>query len=276
MRQDKGSFWDLIKSQDFLEKMSVMQKYIKEEETVQICRAAAGEYSEEEALELAEAYNSGKNIFPELKNTIKDAEESDYSEEEAKALAEAYNSGENIFPELKNTIEDVEEFEYSEEEALELAEAYNSGKNIFPLLKNKIEDAEESDCSEEEAKALAEAYNNRSSRFSELEISVREGDTCSEKVSERVLVRDGKFDSKNRNGTLKTKNRNAKAHDMLTEPAYQYALKIMSKIDLKYLDAPECSSGISRYNGLYWEVLNDEQLKDIVYQHITENNLSES
>ena len=51
---------------------------------------------------------------------------------------------------------------------------------------------------------------------------------------------------------------------------YKLACEIIKKEKLAYIDNPSMCSGISKDNKRYWETINKQQLKAIIYKHISE------
>jgi len=66
-----------------------------------------------------------------------------------------------------------------------------------------------------------------------------------------------------------------KVSENYEETAYMYALKVMEREKLCYLDDPKLAPSIARNNSKYWEILSNEGLKDLIYRQITENNKHE-
>lgn len=136
-----------------------------------------------------------------------------------------------------------EDFEYSEEKAKQFASTYTE-KVYEESMENEIDDEDDFEYSDAKAQEIANEYTRELQRnISETEATDAHSGTQVNEYFER---------------------------NILNESAYQYALTIMQKESLCFVDDPECSNGISRYNGMYWEMLSDDKLKGLIYESITE------
>lgn len=136
-----------------------------------------------------------------------------------------------------------EDFEYSEEKAKQFTSTYTE-KVYEESMENEIDDEDDFEYSAAKAQEIANEYTRElQSNISETEATDAHSGTQANEYFER---------------------------NILNESAYQYALTIMQKESLCFVDEPECSNGISRYNGMYWEMLSDDKLKGLIYESITE------
>ena len=136
-----------------------------------------------------------------------------------------------------------EDFEYFEEKAKQFASTYTE-EFYEESMENEIDDEDDFEYSDARAQEIANEYTRELLR----NISA----TDATDIHSGIL-------------TNEYFERNT-----LNESAYQYALTVMQKESLCFVDDSECANGISRYNGLYWEMLSDDKLKGLIYESITE------
>ena len=159
---------------------------------------------------------------------------------------------------------------YDEAELQDKASEYSQNIPIYNMEEEFEVDAGLYDETEMQAVALRHTenmlYNNTEVNGADLYDEVESKDWASEYTELHLSCSD--VESKDACSPIRH-NFDAK---LCTEEVtvYKYALDIMERESFCYLDSPEVSNNISRYNGMYWEVLNDKQLKAIVYQYISE------
>lgn len=136
----------------------------------------------------------------------------------------------------------------------------------------EIKHAEECGYEEISPKYSSEEMFTRAEELSRMEIFLPQDNTLCPVVEKVEQILDNE---KLENITNKRKLLPTSAKE-IEESAYRYALEIMTQEKLQFLDNMGMLGNVSRYNGLFWQTMSDEQLKSLVYQHITESDKYEN
>lgn len=90
-----------------------------------------------------------------------------------------------------------------------------------------------------------------------------------QELTQLYLLEDAEMHPPNK-GILEKKTARLSQEAVDKVPAYCYALKVLENENLRYLDDLP-GIPLSQFNGRYWEILNNECLRQIAYKYVEEN-----